>query len=300
MDAVVTIKAFKEHLQACGYAPATIEIYRKGLDEFARYLNQQKITDLRSVSPDTLLEYRQILMSQSIALESKALKIRPVKRLFEHLTGRHRLLLNPAEGIVETCRKQRKTGAILTIDETRRLFTQPDPTTNIGVRDRAVMQLLYSTGIRLGELLSLKLYHVDFKDQVLYVRRGKGNTQRVVPLGKSAAQCLGQYMEKTRPGQEGKNTESTQALFLNRFGRPLAGGSVHAMLRKYRRMAGIKKPVSPHTFRRTCATHLLQQGADIRYIQELLGHKHLGTTQIYTRVLPVEVKQTHQKAHPQL
>ena len=300
MDAVVTIKAFKGHLQACGYAPATIEVYRKGLDEFTCYLKRQKISDLRSVSPNTLLEYRQILMSQSIAMESKALKIRPVKRLFEHLTERHRLLLNPAEEIVETCRKQRRIGAILTIEETKRLFTQPDPATNIGVRNRAVMQLLYSTGIRLGELLSLKLYHVDFKDQVLYVRRGKGNTQRVVPLGKSAAQCLGKYMEKIRAGQDGKNTESTQALFLNRFGRPLAGGSVHAMLRKYRRMARIKKPVSPHTFRRTCATHLLQQGADIRYIQELLGHKHLGTTQIYTRVLPVEVKQTHQVTHPQL
>jgi len=300
MDAVVTIKAFKGHLQACGYAPATIEVYRKGLDEFARYLKLQKIADLRGVSFKTILDYRKVLMAQPIAMESKALKIRPVKRLFEHLTERHRLLLNPAEGIVETCRKQRRIGAILTIDETKRLFTQPDPATNIGVRNRAVMQLLYATGIRLGEMLSLKLYHVDFKDQVLYVRRGKGNTQRVVPLGKSAAQYLGKYMEKIRPGQAGKNTESTQALFLNRFGRPLAGGSVHAMLRKYRRMARIKKPVSPHTFRRTCATHLLQQGADIRYIQELLGHKHLGTTQIYTRVLPVEVKQTHQETHPKL
>ena len=132
---------------------------------------------------------------------------------------------------------------------------------------------------------------------MLYIRKAKGRTQRVVPLGKTAATFLKQYLTCIRPGWL-RRAPRQRRLFLNHSGRPLNRGSVQAFIRKYRLCAGIQKPVSPHTIRRTCATHMLQQGADIRYIQKLLGHRYLRTTQAYTRVMPVDIKKTHEKTHP--
>ena len=139
------------------------------------------------------------------------------------------------------------------------------------------------------------MYDVDLKERVLFIRLGKGRKDRIVPIGKSAAKRLESYLHSARPKTD---AGGMKALFLNRLGYPLSGGCVHALLRKYRIATGIKKSVSPHTLRRTCATHLLQQGVDIRYIQKLLGHKRLETTQVYTKVMPMEVKQTHEKTHP--
>ena len=206
-------------------------------------------------------------------------------------------MINPTEGIVETCRKHRKIGPVLTIEEVQKLLEQPNTSLKTGIRDRAIMEVLYATAIRLDELLSLEVYHADFKDKVLYIRKAKGHKQRVVPLGKTGALWLREYLEKIRPHYAKKNPRQRR-LWLNHHGRPMNAGSIRAALRTYRRQAGIEKPVSPHTFRRTCATHLLQQGADIRYIQQLLGHKSLATTQGYTKVMPVEVKQTHNRTHP--
>jgi integrase/recombinase XerD len=230
-------------------------------------------------------------------METKALKLRPVKRLFEHLTATHKLLINPAEGIVETCRKNRKIGVVLTLEEVKKLMEQPNLSLKTGIRDRAVMEVLYSTAIRLHELLSLEVYHADFKDKVLYIRKAKGNKQRVVPLGKTAGAFLKEYLEKIRPHYAKKNVRQRR-LFLLNTGQALTPAAIRTSLRNYRIEAAIKKPVSPHTFRRTCATHLLQAGADIRYIQKLLGHRHLSTTQTYTKIMPMEVKKTHEKTHP--
>jgi integrase/recombinase XerD len=159
------------------------------------------------------------------------------------------------------------------------------------------MEVLYATAIRLDEMLHLEIYHADLKDKVLYIRKGKGKKQRVVPLGKTAAAWLKEYLEKIRPYHAKKHPRQRR-LLLNHSGRSMTAASVRAALGKYRSQAGITKPVSPHVFRRTCATHLLQQGADIRYIQKLLGHRSLKTTQGYTKVMPVEVKQTHNRTHP--
>jgi integrase/recombinase XerD len=274
-----------------------MDSYRKNLDQFSRYLQGLGVSDLRTVIHPMIRDYQQAVMEEPIAMESKALKLRPVKRLFEHLVTSHKLLINPTEGIVETCRKHRKIGPVLTIAEVQKLLDQPNTSLKTGIRDRAMMEVLYATAIRLDELLSLEIYHADFKDKVLYIRKAKGHKQRVVPLGKAAAVWLREYLEKIRPHYAKKNPRQRR-LWLNHHGRPMNAESIRAALRTYRMHAGISKPVSPHTFRRTCATHLLQGGADIRYIQQLLGHRSLKTTQTYTKVMPVEVKQTHNRTHP--
>lgn len=299
MDVVVTINEFIAHLQARGYAQATLESYTRNIGRFERYLQQRRLDSLKKVTPEVIDQYRQTVMAQSIAAESKALKIRPVKRLFEYLADNHRLLINPTEGIVEISRKNPKIGTVLTVEEVQRLLAQPDLSRDTGIRNRAIIQVLYATGIRKNELLSLKCDDADLKENALYVRKGKGGKQRVVPMGKSAARHLALYLGKVRPVYIRKRSDE-RALFVNRFGAALSGGSIQAFLTTYRLAAAIAKPVSPHTLRRSCATHLLQQGADIRYIQQLLGHEHLSTTQMYTKVAPMDVKATHDRTHPQL
>ena len=296
MDIVITVLEYRNQLKAQGYAASTIEGYKKNLDLFKGYLIDQNLKDLRKVNHRIILDYQEKVMSEPCAMETKALKIRAVKRFFEYLVYTHRLLINPTEGIVETCRKNRKIGPVLTATEVKKLLSQPNLSLPTHIRDRAIMEVLYSTGIRLDELLSLEVYHVDFKDKVLYIRKGKGKKQRVVPLGK-AVKYLKEYTENIRPKYAKKNPKERR-LFLLNTGHAMTPEGVRSFLRKYRIKAGIKKSVSPHTLRRTCATHLLQNGADIRYIQKLLGHSHLRTTRVYTKVMPVEVKETHNKTHP--
>lgn len=295
LDVANEITGFVNRLKASNYAESTLVSYRRNLAHFKRHLLARNFNDLRSATPLVIFEYQHTVAGLALAEESKAMRIRPVKRLFEHLVDARRLLINPTEGIVETCRKHRKIGPVLTLEEIKALLAQPDLSLKIDIRDRAILEVFYSSGIRLAELLGLETYDADLKERMLFIRLGKGRKDRIVPMGKNAAKRLESYLQGVRSefGTSGQNV-----LFLNRSGRPLSGGSIHALLRKYRIAAGIEKPVSPHTLRRTCATHLLQQGVDIRYIQKLLGHKRLETTQVYTKVMPMEVKQTHERTHP--
>lgn len=297
MEVVVTIAEFKHQLKVKGYAPATIDSYRKNLDQFTAWLTGKNIADLRQVTRQVILDYQTHVMAQPLAMETRALKIRAVKRLFEYLEDSHQLLVNPTEGIVETCRKNFKIGPVLSVAEMQKLLEQPNLSWPGQIRDRAMMEVFYSTAIRLNELLSLEVYHVDIKGRVIYIRKGKGDRQRVVPLGNQAAIFLTEYLNRIRPVYAKKNPK-TRNLFLCQNGRPLTRGAIRARLKEYKEGAGIDKPVSPHVFRRTCATHLLQAGADIRYVQKLLGHKEIKTTQQYTRIRPTDVKQVHNQTHP--
>jgi integrase/recombinase XerD len=297
MDVAVTITEYKERLKALSYADATIEIYRIGLDRFREYLQGRNVTDLRTVTKQIMLDYKALVMAGTQAMETKALRIRPVKRLFEHLTENNLLLINPAEGIIETCRKHKKIGPTLTQEEMKILLQQPNMSFRGGIRDRAIMEVLYATAVRKNELLSLEVHDVDLRDGVIHVRKGKGKRQRVVPLGKTAAGYLREYLEKIRPHYNRKHPKERR-LFLTCEGKPLTCGALQTTLYTYRKQAGINKSASPHVFRRSCATHMLQQGADIRYIQKLLGHASLATTQHYCKVIPIDIKKTHKETHP--
>jgi len=297
VDILTIITEYKHQLKTRGYAKATICGYSNNIDCFAHYLAERQLTDIKKINHRLILDYQEHIMSGNNAMETNALKIRAVKRLFEYLDETHRLLVNPTEGIVETRRKNRKIGPVLTISEVKKLLSQPNLSLKIHIRDRAIMEILYSTGIRLGELLGLEIYHVELKDKVLYIRKGKGNKQRVVPLGNDAATYVREYLTKVRPFYTKKNPKERK-IFLLHTGLAMTPESVRSILAKYRKQAGIKKNISPHTLRRTCATHLLQNGADIRYIQKLLGHSCLKTTQAYTKVMPVDVKKIHEQTHP--
>lgn len=297
MDTDSTIAEFKNHLKIRGYASTTIGCYNYFLKLFLDYLQKQGMTDLKQVSHQTLREYQLLGMDKYMTGETRALRIRPVKRLFEYLVESNRLLLNPTEGIIETNRKNRPMAPVLTEEEMTRLFEQPNLSLRMHIRDRAIMEVLYTSGIRANELVNLEIYHVDLREKVLFVKKGKGKRQRVVPMGKSAVKYLREYLEKIRPRYARKNPKERR-LFLTNRGDPVTANTIRAFLRIYRLSAGIEKPVSPHGFRRACATHLLKNGADIRYVQKLLGHKRLRTTQYYTKVMPIDIKKIHEQYHP--
>ena len=297
MDIPVIIAAYKRHMKARGYAPKTLECYAFGLKQFTVYLQILQITDLRQVTREIIHDYHGSVMALNLATESKAIRIRAVKRLFEYLVDSHRLLINPAEGIVETSRKHRPIGTVLTVNEIKRLLDQPNLSTAIGIRDRTAMELLYATGIRSNELLNLHVYDIDIKERIVYVKTAKGGRQRVVPMSEAAAGYMKEYIDKIRP-KHAKKHPKERRLFLTNEGHPLTWNAIRVQIDGYRRNAGINKTVGLHVFRRTCATHMLLNGADIRYVQKLLGHKNLKTTQQYTRVMPVDIKQMHDKMHP--
>jgi site-specific recombinase XerD len=293
-----TAKArFKNYLESGGYAAATITCYSAFIGYFLDYLREINVTDLKQVTSAIIRDYQLLVGNMDLAEETKAMRIRPIKRLFAWLLETHQLLIDPTEKIKETNRKNRSLPQVLTIEEMRLLLAQPNLSLRMQIRDRAIMETLYSSGIRLNELVQLTVHDVDLKDKTLHIRKGKGNRQRIVPIGKNAATYLEEYLLRIRPRYTGKNKQERR-LFLTDQGKPVNGNSIRTALFYYKKAAGIKKTASPHSFRRSCATHLLQQGADIRYVQKLLGHRHIKTTQLYTRVYPIDLKQTHNRTHP--
>lgn len=187
--------------------------------------------------------------------------------------------------------------AILTDQEVSALLRAPDVRTPCGVRSRALLEVLYGTGARIGELERACVADADLAHQTLTLRHTKGGYPRVVPLGTHATSWLGEYLGNARPALVASRP-AERALFITRDARPLRQVIVRQVLDRLRVRAGIARPVTAHAFRHACATHMLQSGADIRFIQELLGHARLSTTTIYTRVTPVDLKAAHERFHP--
>ena len=187
---------------------------------------------------------------------------------------------------------------VLTVGEARKLLDQPNVDKPLGLRDKAILELLYSTGVRNGELRRLTVRDVDVERQEVRVINGKGRKDRVVPLGSLAAVYVTRYIEDARPGFVAKRGEPVDFLFTRRTGRPLLPQDVEKTVIKYARAAGLKKSVTPHGLRHTCATHMLKGRAGIRHIQEQMGHKSLATTQIYTHVEIADLKREHHRCHP--
>ena len=187
--------------------------------------------------------------------------------------------------------------AILTDQEVRGLLGAPDLRTPCGKRNRALLEVLYGTGARIGELEGASVCDADLGDQTLKLRHTKGGHPRVVPLGTNATLWLREYLRNVRPALAASHP-GEHALFVTRGARPLRQCIARQILERLRIRAGISKPVTPHVLRHTCATHMMQAGADIRFIQELLGHVRLSSTAIYTRVAPVDLKATHERFHP--
>lgn len=294
---------FKEHLKVKNYSPMTVTAYILHLSQFLSFLKEKGIPEAKRVNRETINAYQLMLIEhrdekgRGYTPATISLKIRAVKRLFEYLEETGHILINPAEYLKEPKQGKRLPRVVLSESEVEKILDRPNLSTMTGIRDRTILEVLYSTGIRLDELIKLSIYDCDLQGGLLRVNKGKGAKDRVVPLGRHAVRFLREYIAKVRP-ELTKRGEKNRTLFVTEFGKPISGQSVEKMVSNFAKEAGIKKRVSPHVFRHTFATGLVRNGADIVSVQRMLGHARLDATQIYTRVAGTEIKKTHREKHP--
>ncbi len=297
------LSGFIEHMKVKNYSPASIAVYTEHLPGLFAHLKEQGIADVKRVSRDHLQAY-QVTITEHTSERTKerysvgtiCTKTRAMKRFFAYLEDSGVILINPAEHIKEPKAEKRLPRAVLTEDEVKKILEQPKLTTANGVRARAILEVFYSTGIRLEELINLTIFDCDLQGGLLRVK-GKFSKDRVVPLGKHAVRFLKEYITQVRPELTKKN-KAVKNLFVSRFSDPLSKQVIELMVREYARKAGIKKKVTPHTFRHTFATDLIRNGADIIAVRDMLGHSALSSTNIYIHVAGTEVKRTHSQSHP--
>lgn len=296
MDWNSLLERFIRHLALeRGLSDNTQFAYRNDLSRYVHYLEEKKITRIEQISPQIFQDY--ILMLYDIGLSGTSMA-----RNFSTLRGFHRFLVkindtkkDPTE-ILESPKLKRSLPQVLSIEEITTLIEQPDLDTPLGLRDRAMLEVLYGCGLRVSELLNLKLSSLFLDDFFIRVL-GKGSKERFVPIGQEAIYHLKNYLERIRPTLTAM-LHSKNTLFLNHRGRPMSRMGLWKILRKYWMQADIKKEVHPHTFRHCFATHLLENGADLRSVQELLGHSDISTTQIYTHVTHKQLTEAYRRYHP--
>jgi tyrosine recombinase XerC len=278
--------AYIEHNK--NFSSQTLRAYRNDLNQYLSFIRDEGCKSLENVTRLIFRTFLAYLKKQEYSKTTVARKVVSIRSFYKYLCKEGFLECSPAEN-VRTPKQDRKLPGFMSISEIETLLDIPDSTSLPGLRDRAIMETLYSTGIRVSELASLNVADINYNNGLIKVR-GKGKKERIVPVGNHALQSIRSYLDK-------RNSDS-RALFLNNRNGRLTDRSVARMLEKHIKKAGMNPGISPHTFRHSFATHLLDRGADLRSVQELLGHANLSTTQIYTHITTERLKEVYNKAHP--
>jgi integrase/recombinase XerC len=297
--AAQAVAMFVAHLRdERGLSPHTVAAYRRDVTQFLSFAGRAGVTDPAAVEPLLLRRFLALQRTRGLAASSIARKGAALRTLFRFLARRGLVAEDPAAGL-GVPRGPRKLPVVLKARQVDRLLAGPRPVDPVGLRDRAVLELLYATGIRVGELCGLRLGDVDLAADTVRVL-GKGAKERVVPFGEPAREALLDYLAAGRSPMlpERPAPADREALFFNRRRKPMTPRDVRGMLERYRVAAGAPAGTSPHTLRHSFATHLLEGGADLRAVQELLGHVALTTTQTYTHVSNERLRRVYEQAHP--
>jgi len=251
---------------------------------------------LFSTQTDDVRAYLAFLNERNYSKATVARKLATLRSFYKFLVKRKQLGSNPVI-VVRTPKQEKKLPRFLEYDQVKRLLETPPMDNWLGARDRAIMETLYSTGMRVSELVALNMDDIDFLGEIVHIR-GKNKKERIAPISSSALQVIQHYLEfRNKRAQNNTNFDS-RILFVNKHGRHLSTRSVRRKMDKYLKMAGLDPSISPHTLRHSFATHMLNNGADLRSVQELLGHQSLSTTQIYTHLTTGRLKEVYQGAHP--
>jgi integrase/recombinase XerC len=245
---------------------------------------------------DDIRAYLVFLNERQYSKATVARKLATLRSFYKYLVKTHECSSNPVSA-VRTPKQDKKLPRFLEYEEIKKLLETPPADNWLGVRDRAILETLYSTGIRVSELVGLNMDDVDFLGEVIHVR-GKGKKERIAPISSSALQVIQHYMEFRNKRAQNDPNFDTKVLFVNKHGRRLSTRSVRRKMDKYLKMSGLDPAISPHTLRHSFATHMLNNGADLRSVQELLGHQSLSTTQVYTHLTTSQIKEVYDKAHP--
>lgn len=298
------LEKFIQYRLSTGASHETMRNYVRALEKFDIFINQQNITDLKKVTKRDIMDYQCWLYNATTNTGAKYAQntlhsmIINLRCFFRYLTKYDYLACDPSSsvdlpnketGIPRTCMDER---------EVKILLEQPDTINPVGLRDRAIMEVFYSTGIRANELCELKTQDIDFTQGLCRVDEPKGGKsyQRIVPIGRIACDYVNQYLTKVRPVYD-KNNEK-RYLFLSNNGRKLHRSYLSSVIRKYLFRCGLRKKITTHSFRVSCATHMLKNDADISYVRKQLGHKSIKTTEGYIRLVPKDLKAVHQRTHP--
>ena len=289
---------FVEALKVRRAAPKTIDIRERAVRTFFKYLAEVHLDDAREVTRQTVRDY-QLWLQDRYSGATVLNYIMGLRRFFDHLEKTDVVLVNPCAGLLLPPQPNRLPKNVLTVAEARRVLRVPDTQTPRGIRDRAILEMFYSTGLRIGELTALTVHDMDTQNGFVRVNHGKGGKDRVVPMGGTACRYVREYLREVRAKWAVKNREE-RALWLISYKpyRPVKTQQITVMVREYGQAAGLNKPLTAHVWRHTCATHLVANDANLVYVQRLLGHKSLTTTQIYTRVAVPELRVTLKKKHP--
>ncbi len=289
------LQAFEDTLQLeDGASPRTIEAYRRDVIRCVASMRQQGIADAASITPGALREFVYQLKDLGLAGSSIRRNISALRTWFRVMLAEGLVTQDPTERL-DSPQRWRSLPEVLNVEEVTRLLAAPGLEEKLAFRDRALLELAYGAGLRVSEWIGLAVKDVLLEESLLRVF-GKGSKERLVPIGRSAIGAVAVYLRELRPVLE--RGQGKGILFLNARGEPLTRMGAWKILRKYVTMAGIERPVSPHTLRHSFATHLLEGGADLRAVQEMLGHADIATTQIYTHVDREYLRTVHRQFHP--
>ena len=276
-------------------SPHTVSAYRRDLSRFSAEFAGQKVD---SVTTANIRDFLISLREQGLSPASVARSLSSIKSFFKYLCQDKQFQDNPAE-ILETPKRWRKLPDVLSSEDVDNLLKSPDLESVLGLRDKAMLEILYASGLRVSELINLQVSQLDM--QVGYLRTlGKGSKERIVPIGAMAKRAVENYILNSRPAlvSSRKDGGKPEELFVTRRGRGMTRQGFWKLLKGYVAQANIRASVSPHTLRHAFATHLLERGADLRSVQQMLGHSDISTTQIYTHILGKRMLEIHQQFHP--
>lgn len=297
------LERYQTYHQERGAAESTLKRRDSAIRRFIAWCDERGLEEPQSITKPILERYQRYLYhyrksnGEPLSFSSQNVFLSPLKSFFKWLTQQNYLLYNPASELQLPKKPKRLPRAILSHEDMHQILKQPDTHTLSGIRDRTLLALLYSTGLRRSEVVRLTVDCLDFQRHTISVREGKYQQDRYVPLSDTLHIWLQRYLYEVRPQLLIDHNDTT--LFLTDYGEAFSGGELGHKVKRYLQQAGITATGSCHLFRHAMATHMLENGADIRYIQQLLGHRDLSTTEIYTQVSMEQLRKIHQATHPE-
>jgi integrase/recombinase XerD len=283
-------------LECEGLRPSTVARYTDAFAAFGERLRRLGIEDVRGIRREHVQAHQAELLGKGLAPRTVLARVYPMLRLLRELHERGHLFVDPTIGVPRLPERNKKPRQQVSEAQIQRLMAAPELHKRHGVRERAILEVFYSTAMRLAELLALEVADIDLDQGVVCIREGKGGKERVAPLGAEAVHWLRGYLDVRTYWLQNKNAHGR--LWISNRGTALTAKNIHVMMTQLSRRAGLSRSVYPHALRRAAATHMMARGAGILEVKALLGHARLRTTQVYTQVASQDVKQTHARTHP--
>jgi len=278
-----------------GLSDNTVSAYRNDLCKYTNFIEKKKKRlHIQEATRSDISDYMMSLKESGLSANSISRNLVAIK-VFHRFLLRERYLKEDVTSVLDSPKPWKRLPEALSVSDVESILKKPNTRTSMGIRDKAAIELMYATGLRVSELVNLVIDNINL--EVGFIKCvGKGNKERIVPIGKQAQDALNRYLDKSRPKMIKEN--QAPSLFISRLGKKISRQSLWKMIKKYARLAGIKQEIMPHTLRHSFATHLLERGADLRVVQEMLGHADISTTQIYTHINKERLKSIHHKFHP--